>query len=402
MSEPLRELSNNPQIVIIKNQPKQEDFSNKYAKSVFEQDLNSNSGDSNIFKTTDNKDQDKKLLDSYNAYKNALSQNDEEKIQETAKRFTVDSIMADLKDDGKLNQSIFKKENKFGNLSQSAKNTQGTENIPKDELLKILLKADKEDDGKINGSPFNNPGIQKYFDIADDGIENNSFQNYNSFLKEKNEGGEERFDQAQNYNVFDILNPLEGLPTLDSLGADPFGIGEIRNLMSEMVYKPNQYADVDPKDPESYKYTVNPDTTGKFNQATNLGIPLGGGKLKTIKSKSGAKLSVNQKVASQFQGFINELESMGYKIDPKTSGGFDFRKIAGSSSYSQHAYGNAIDINSVDNGLGKGKGTLPANISSIAAKYGLSWGGDFKTNNDPMHFEAAKIMPMKDTERVIG
>lgn len=126
----------------------------------------------------------------------------------------------------------------------------------------------------------------------------------------------------------------------------------------------------------------------KFNQAEKLGVSLGGGKLVTIKSKSGATFSVNEKLAPQFKGFVSELEARGYKVDPKTSGGYNYRKIANTNRWSQHAYGNAIDINYVDNALGK-KGNLPTDIASIAAKYGISWGGYFK---DPMHFEVAQLL----------
>ncbi len=54
---------------------------------------------------------------------------------------------------------------------------------------------------------------------------------------------------------------------------------------------------------------------------------------------------------------------------------------------SEHGKGLAIDLNAETNGLGSETTDLPPNVSEIAAKYGLKWGGDFKGRKDPMHFE---------------
>jgi hypothetical protein len=51
-------------------------------------------------------------------------------------------------------------------------------------------------------------------------------------------------------------------------------------------------------------------------------------------------------------------------------------------------YGNAIDINPARNPYSRKFITdMPANVSDMAAKYGLSWGGDWKSIKDTMHFE---------------
>lgn len=131
---------------------------------------------------------------------------------------------------------------------------------------------------------------------------------------------------------------------------------------------------------------------GKFNQASNLGIPLGGGNLVQITTKNGADIKVSSVVSAQFQGFVNELEASGYVIKKGSSGGFSFRSNYGGNRISQHAYGNAIDINWNENPPSvTGHNTLPANVREMAEKYGLSWGADFRMSNgmrDPMHFEA--------------
>lgn len=111
--------------------------------------------------------------------------------------------------------------------------------------------------------------------------------------------------------------------------------------------------------------------------------------LVTIQSASGASFRVDRSVATQIQGLINDLEAGGVKIDPRTSGGYSNRNIAGTSTPSQHAYGRAVDINAVANARGTQGQIDPALARSLATKYGLTWGGDWRgATRDPMHFEA--------------
>jgi hypothetical protein len=53
--------------------------------------------------------------------------------------------------------------------------------------------------------------------------------------------------------------------------------------------------------------------------------------------------------------------------------------------WSNHAFGLAIDINSLTNGYNS-KGDMPREVIQRARKSGFRWGGDFSTP-DPMHFE---------------
>ncbi|WP_182085198.1 phage tail tape measure protein [Aureimonas sp. ME7] len=126
-----------------------------------------------------------------------------------------------------------------------------------------------------------------------------------------------------------------------------------------------------------------------------------GSNLVTIQAPGGAKFQVHEAAASSFQGFVNELEAGGYAIDPKTSGGFNYRNKRGGGGLSQHAYGNAIDINPGRNPMGSRLVTdMPANVSDIAAKHGLSWGGDWKRTKDAMHFEWTGVRP--DADAIAG
>lgn len=106
----------------------------------------------------------------------------------------------------------------------------------------------------------------------------------------------------------------------------------------------------------------------------------------TITTKSGKSIQVHKDAAPSFAGFLNELEQSGYQIN--SVGGYNLRNKRGGRSLSEHAFGNAIDINPSKNPMGKGFVTdMPSNISDLAAKYGLSWGGDWKSVKDTMHFE---------------
>jgi hypothetical protein len=114
--------------------------------------------------------------------------------------------------------------------------------------------------------------------------------------------------------------------------------------------------------------------------------------LASVQAPGGAKFTVSAGAAPQFQGLVRDLEAAGYKIDPSQSGGYNPRNIAGTNIPSQHASGLAIDINSARNQQGaKTASDIPPDLArSLAAKWGLRWGGDFSGNSrDPMHFEVA-------------
>ena len=124
-------------------------------------------------------------------------------------------------------------------------------------------------------------------------------------------------------------------------------------------------------------------------------------KLTSLKTRSGITYKVASILAKQFSGFVSELEATGYKI--KDIGGWRNAGTGGGSGppdpdYDQnryaHPYGAAIDINPAQNPYspnGKNfKTDFPSNISAMAAKYGLGWGGNWRNSKDTMHFSAMK------------
>lgn len=123
-----------------------------------------------------------------------------------------------------------------------------------------------------------------------------------------------------------------------------------------------------------------------------------GDNLVRIETPSGKTAQVHKDAAPSFQGFLSDLEKSGYKVNDL--GGYNHRNIRGGSGLSQHAYGNAIDINPAQNPQYGGT-NMPPNVSDMAAKWGLSWGGDWSSRyRDPMHFEWTGRRPWQDKPAV--
>ena len=123
---------------------------------------------------------------------------------------------------------------------------------------------------------------------------------------------------------------------------------------------------------------------------TGWGAPGDGRNMRTI-TVEGFTITVHHQAVDKFAGFITDLVNvLGYK--PKTIYGYNARKIAGSSTWSNHAYGAAIDIDPDDNprvAVGTAPYTLPKppKIIQYARKWGLKWGGEYQNSKDYMHFE---------------
>lgn len=113
---------------------------------------------------------------------------------------------------------------------------------------------------------------------------------------------------------------------------------------------------------------------------------------------------VNKSYAENFDAFVKELEqNLDYEI--WSISGYNYRKVAGSNSWSWHAYGLAIDINPTTNSRPRDANgnqrrdgfiitDLPSNgtgskMPDLATKYKLTWGGLWQWP-DAMHFDASE------------
>jgi len=112
------------------------------------------------------------------------------------------------------------------------------------------------------------------------------------------------------------------------------------------------------------------------------------------------KLRCAESVGPLLAAFAAEFHEL---IEPIDEGTFDdwayaYRMVRGNpTKLSCHSSGTAIDLNATRHPLGKA-GTFPAEkipmLRALAKKYGLKWGGDFKTRPDEMHFEV-EVSPAK-------
>lgn len=123
-----------------------------------------------------------------------------------------------------------------------------------------------------------------------------------------------------------------------------------------------------------------------------------GTKIKIRCAKKVAPLIIN--FCAEFNEKVEKLE--GGALD---DWGYSYRAIRGqedAGNLSNHASGTAVDLNATKHPLGKRNtfsDTQEITIRSLAKKYGLRWGGDYKNRADEMHFEIA-LTPVQVKERI--
>lgn len=134
-------------------------------------------------------------------------------------------------------------------------------------------------------------------------------------------------------------------------------------------------------------------TLFKSAGVTKTGIPL------SQIGTQGLGARVNSEYAARFQGLLSDLTAAGYPITSLGEGGYSYRNVAGSSHLSNHAFGNAIDINPRQNPWAVGaKGNFAqygVDPNELAQKNGLFWGGNWN-KSDAMHFQVDKTVKSLD------
>jgi hypothetical protein len=98
---------------------------------------------------------------------------------------------------------------------------------------------------------------------------------------------------------------------------------------------------------------------------------------------------VNREAAPSFQGFLSDLKNSGAPVT--SSGGWNYRPIAGTKTLSEHAYGGAIDVssqgrNAVTPEFGKWMQQNPGKLQQLEQKWNI-YGGERFSNPDLSHFE---------------
>jgi hypothetical protein len=111
---------------------------------------------------------------------------------------------------------------------------------------------------------------------------------------------------------------------------------------------------------------------------------------------------VRADVAPLLLGFAVEFHRQGRAAGPGLELGLRLPTVRGSSKPSFHAAGIALDLNAPRHPLGK-RGTFRPEqadrIRVLARKYGLRWGGDYRSRADDMHVEV--IVPLEQAREMV-
>ena len=105
------------------------------------------------------------------------------------------------------------------------------------------------------------------------------------------------------------------------------------------------------------------------------------------------KMALNADCAPILIAFCAEFHEKVERIDDGQldDWGYAYRAVRGKTTgLSNHASGTAIDLNAPRHPLGKSNTFTDAQeviIRKLSKKYGIRWGGDYKTRKDEMHWE---------------
>jgi hypothetical protein len=112
------------------------------------------------------------------------------------------------------------------------------------------------------------------------------------------------------------------------------------------------------------------------------------GTRKTVVLSNGVKLPVRAEIAELIGLLCEETMRRGYRLVPGWCWGYACRKIAGSSSWSNHAWALAVDLNAPKNPMTSRLVTdMPSWMPALWKSYGFRWGGDYRGKKDAMHYE---------------
>lgn len=102
-------------------------------------------------------------------------------------------------------------------------------------------------------------------------------------------------------------------------------------------------------------------------------------------------ITCNKYMMPQLKAALAEVQERGLGEEVyQTAGCYYPRFIAGTTTLSNHSFGLAIDINSLENQRGT-VGQMHPEVVAIFKYWGFDWGGDW-SYTDPMHFELREIV----------
>lgn len=138
-------------------------------------------------------------------------------------------------------------------------------------------------------------------------------------------------------------------------------------------------------------------------QSRGWGAPCSGGVVTLVRA-DGLRLPVRAELADLTSMLLDLTELGGYDVKPGQTWGRACRKIAGTSTWSNHAWGLAVDVNAPSNPYASAdwhrrnaRGTRPFGLAIVCdipqtaiemwEAHGFRFGGRYKSKPDPMHLE---------------
>ena len=124
---------------------------------------------------------------------------------------------------------------------------------------------------------------------------------------------------------------------------------------------------------------------------------------KMVQCKGGGiTLTVRKEIAPLVALLLDATVRRGYKLDKAHDDwGYACRPITGSNTVpSNHSWGLAVDLNASRNPYVHGAivTDMPRWLPSLWGRYGFSWGGDYTSVKDAMHYEF--LGSMKECRRM--
>lgn len=106
------------------------------------------------------------------------------------------------------------------------------------------------------------------------------------------------------------------------------------------------------------------------------------------------RVTCHKAMMPQLKAALSDIVQQGLEEHVyQTAGCYHPRFIANSTRLSNHAFGMAIDINSLENGRGT-QGQMHPQVVEIFKNWGFGWGGDWAWT-DPMHFEMNRVVAVR-------
>lgn len=132
------------------------------------------------------------------------------------------------------------------------------------------------------------------------------------------------------------------------------------------------------------------------------GEPCQADKVVTVKVTGGVRFSVHRDIAPLVKALAEATIARGYPLKKPQCGGYNCRKIRNGNSWSNHAWGLAVDLNWSTNPMISVKKLrrdhgdpfpdsswtdMPEWLPAMWTRYGFRWGGSYRSVRDAMHFE---------------